>query len=93
MVYITTFFVLFYVISAIGVVWYFLPERFKRNNRKEVKIELYDNGDYSETPSIAISGRTGNAVVRSSVRYHQGLYFTETEYEQYRDEVLKTELP
>lgn len=93
MVYITIFFVSFYMISAIGVIYHFYHGCFKRHSKKKIKIELYDNGDYSKNSNIAISGRTGNTVIRNSVRYHQGLYFTESEYEQYRDEVLEEELP
>ena len=84
------FFALFFVISIIGIIAQLI---FICRKSKKVIISLYDDGEYSTDLSKANGDRLANATVRSSVRYHKGLYKTYEDYEQYRDNIMRLTLP
>lgn len=64
-----------------------------KHKSKNEPIELYDNADYSTHIEQIYNGRLSDATVRSSVRYHNSLYQKNNDYEEYRNDIRKLELP
>ena len=87
---IVCFFVLFFVISIIGIVIK-INSILVSNNKIEIK--LYDNEELSTDLSNIYVGRLADTSVRSSVRYHKSLYKINNDYEVYRNDIRKLNLP
>ena len=84
------FFALFFVISIIGIIVQLYSICRKS---KKVIISLYDDGEYETDLSKVYVDRLADTSVRSSVRYHKGLYKTYENFEQYRDNIMRLTLP
>jgi hypothetical protein len=86
------FFLIFYTVSIIGIIIK-MKNISSKNRGNKIKIELYDNEELSTNLKNFYMGRLSDKSVRSSVRYHNSLYKTNNDYEQYRNSIRKLELP
>ncbi len=75
------FFSLFFLISIIAIIY---KINILLKESKDIKIELYDNDNYKTNLENIQIGRLSDKTIRSSVRYHNSLYKTNDNYEEYR---------
>jgi hypothetical protein len=87
---ITCFFALFFFVSIIGIVVRLVSISKKSNN---IQIELYDDNKSSVDLGNVCLERLADTSVRSSVRYHKSLYKTGSDFEKYKSDVMKLNLP
>lgn len=89
------FFLLFFIVSIIGIIvrLHSMYTQCTHYCNARIHIELYDDQEISADVINELIDRTSDQSVRSSVKYHNGLYKPSHDYEIYRTHVRKLELP
>lgn len=90
------FFIIFYGVSITALAIKVINSIIRWNKKKKkniTKLELYNNKHYSKEFTNMAVNRISDSDIRSSVRYHNSKYKTKEEYEEYRADIIKLNLP
>lgn len=84
------FFAVFFIASLGGIIIRLRSMYLERNT---TPIELYDDEEINLSIKKIYTSRLSDTSVRGSVRYHNSLYKTNEDYEKYRENIRKLNLP